>query len=282
MSIITFMNQDMKESGQSLSVAAVATLMAIEHNYKILVISTDFNDRTLQECFYTNANEGKLRNIFAKSMNQDISNGLEGLIRMFASNRADKETIRSYTKPVLRDRLDILESPKTVDYKEYRNLSVYFSQIADVANSVYDMVLVDLSKKMPIENQKKIMDISTLIIVGLNQNQKSLQNFENLKMQDEFFRRKNVILTVGKYNQNSKYSAKNMGRYLKEKNVPLVVPYNILFADNCADGKIIDYFLSIQALGTGQNKDEYFLTQVRETVNKIDYLRQAQEYGLNN
>ena len=87
---------------------------------------------------------------------------------------------------------------------------------------------------------------------------------------------------VGKYNQNSKYSAKNMGRYLKEKNVPVVVPYNILFADNCADGKIIDYFLSIQALGTGQNKDEYFLTQVRETVNKIDYLRQAQEYGLNN
>ena len=47
MSIITFLNRDKKESGQSLSVAAIATLMAIEHNYRILIISTDFNDKTL-------------------------------------------------------------------------------------------------------------------------------------------------------------------------------------------------------------------------------------------
>ena len=277
MSIITFMNHDMKESGQSLSVAAIATLMAIDHNYRILVISTDFNDKTLEDCFFSGEAQGKLKNVFAKSMNQDIANGLEGLIRMFASNRADKSIIGSYTKPVLRDRLDILESPKTVDYKEYVNLSVYFSQIADIANSVYD-----LSKKMPLENQKKIIDLSTLVVVSLNQNQKSMQKFEELKMEDEFYRRKNVLLSIGKYNLNSKYTAKNIGRYLKEKNVPIVVPYNILFADNCADGKILDYFLSIQSLGGNQGRNEYFVSQVRDSIKRMDYLRQAQEYGLNN
>ena len=282
MSIITFLNKDRKESGQSLSVAAIATLMAIEHNYKILVISTDFNDKTLEQCFYDPNKKENLKNLFSKSLNTNIANGLEGLIRIFASNRADKDTIGSYTKPILKDRLDVLESPKTNDYKEYMNISTYFSQIADVANLAYDIVLVDMSSKIPIENQRKITDLSTLVVVGLNQNQYSLKNFENLKLQDEFYRRKNVILSIGKYNMNSKYTAKNMGRYLKEKNIPLVVPYNILFADHCSEGKILDYFLAIKAYRVGQGKDEYFCTQVRDTIEKIDYLRQEQEFGLNN
>ena len=244
MSIITFMNNDEKESGQSLSVAAIATLMAIEHNYKILVISTDFNDKTLIECFFDSSKAGSLKNMFSKSLNADISNGLEGLVRMFASNRADKSVIGSYTKPVLRGRLDILESPKTNDYKEYINISNYFSQIAEVANAAYDFVLVDLSKRIPKENQRKMLDLS-------------------------------------KYNMNSKYTAKNIGRYLKEKNIPLVVPYNILFADHCSDGKILDYFLAIKEYKVGQGKEQYFCTQVRETIERIDYLRQAQEFGLN-
>lgn len=282
MSIITFMNKDMKESGQSLSVAAIASLMAIEHNYKILVISTDFNDKTLEDCFFNSNGRGNLKNMFARPLNADISNGLEGLVRMFASNRADKETIKSYTRPVLKDRLDVLQAPKTVDFKEYVNTSVYFSQIADVANGVYDIVFVDLCNKIPEVNQRKVLDMSTLTIVGLNQNQKSMLNFEKLKIEDEFYRRNNVVVAVGKYNMNSKFTAKNIGRYLKEKNVPIVVPYNILFADNCSEGKIIDYLLSMKGLGFGPGKDEYFLEKLRETIEKIDYLRQAQEFGINN
>ena len=282
MSIITFINKDKKESGQSLSVAAIATLMAMEHNYRILIISTDFNDKTLEECFFDSNKGGNLKNIFTKSLNADIANGLEGLVRMFASNRADKDVIRSYTKPILKDRLDILESPKTTDYKDYMNISTYFSQIADVANSAYDIVMVDLCNKIPLENQRKMTDLSTLVVIGLNQNQNSMKKFEELKSQDEFYTRKNVILSIGKYNMNSKYTAKNIGRYLKEKNIPVVVPYNILFADHCSEGKVLDYFLAIKEFKVGQGKDEFFCTQVRETAEKIDYLRQAQEFGLNN
>ena len=282
MSIITFLNRDKKESGQSLSVAAIATLMAIEHNYRILIISTDFNDKTLEQCFYNPNQKENLRKLFNKSSNTDLANGLEGLIRMFASNRADKDVIRSYTRPVLRDRLDVLESPKTTDYKEYVNLSTYFSQIADVANLDYDIVLVDLSNKVPTQNQRKITDLSTVVAIGLNQNQNSISNFEKLKAEDEFYRRKNVLLSIGRYNMNSKFNAKNMGRYLKEKNSPIVVPYNILFADYCSEGKILDYFLAIKAYKVGQGKDEFFCTQVRDAVERIDYLRQAQEFGLNN
>lgn len=40
MAIITFCSNAKKETGQTMSVAAIASTMAIEHNYKILIIST--------------------------------------------------------------------------------------------------------------------------------------------------------------------------------------------------------------------------------------------------
>ena len=43
MAIITFKSNEIKETGQTLSVAAVATQIAIEHNYKVLLVSTNFN-----------------------------------------------------------------------------------------------------------------------------------------------------------------------------------------------------------------------------------------------
>ena len=57
MSIITFISEEMKETGQSISVSAIATAMAIEHNYKILLFSTEFIDKTLENCFLNSNNE---------------------------------------------------------------------------------------------------------------------------------------------------------------------------------------------------------------------------------
>ena len=35
MAIITFLNSQKEETGKTMSIAAIATYMAIEHNYKI-------------------------------------------------------------------------------------------------------------------------------------------------------------------------------------------------------------------------------------------------------
>ena len=118
MPIISFVNRDVRETGQSLSVAAVASVIAIEHNYRVIVISTDFNDRTLEESFYQESRSNATS--FLKNMStkiSDISSGSEGLIRTFASNRASADMIKSYTKPILKDRLDVLPALKTTDYK---------------------------------------------------------------------------------------------------------------------------------------------------------------------
>lgn len=275
MSIITFANKDNKETGQTLSVAAIAAIMAIEHNYKILLISTDFNDKTLENCFWNPNIVTSIFNPFFSTKSSDISTGLEGLVRAFASNRASGEIIKSYTKPILRERLDILPGPKTIDTKEYSLVSLYFSQIAEVAKKEYDLVLIDLSNKIPNENQIKLFNISDLIIMGLNQNYQSIQNFYKLKTENEFYKRNNVMLSIGKYDKNSKYSNKNIARYLKERYNPMIIPYNILFADSCSDGKIIDYMLASQIIKDIDNKDYYFYNATKDTAETIDYQRRA-------
>ena len=278
MSIITFISEDIKETGQTISISAIATAMAIEHNYKILLFSTEFMDKTLENCFWNSNN--RVKGLFTKANVMDVSNGLEGLVRTFASNRASGDTIRSYTKPVLRDRLDILQAPKTVDFKEYMNVSSYFSQIIDVANSVYDIVLVDLSKKIPKQNRDKVLNISDLVVVNFNQNMTSINRFLKLKQNNEFYRKSNVLLNIGRYNPNSKYSNINVARYLKEKNIPMVVPYNILLADECSEGKIIDYFLKVQRMEGYDNKDTYFVKQLRNTTQSLEYKMQEKMNGL--
>lgn len=278
MSIITFLSEELKETGQSMSISAIATAMAIEHNYKILLISTDFIDKTLENCFWNSNN--KRFSLFTKANVMDVSNGLEGLVRTFASNRASKDVIRSYTKPVLNERLDILQSPKTVNYKDYCNIANYYSQIAEVANSYYDIVLIDLSKKLPKEAKEKVLVISDLIVVNLLQNMNSISNFMKLKTQNEFFNKKNVLIMLGKYNPNSKFSNKNVARLLREKNIPMIVPYNILFADDCFDGRIIDYFLKIQRVQGYDNKDTYFIKQLRSTSEALEYKMQEKMNGI--
>ncbi len=278
MSIITFLSEELKETGQSMSISAIATAMAIEHNYKILLISTDFIDKTLENCFWNSNN--KRFGLFTKANVMDVSNGLEGLVRTFASNRASKDVIRSYTKPVLNERLDILQAPKTVNYKDYCNIANYYSQIAEVANSYYDIVLIDLSKKLPKEAKEKVLVISDLIVVNLLQNMNSISNFMKLKTQNEFFNKKNVLIMLGKYNPNSKFSNKNVARLLREKNIPMIVPYNILFADECFDGRIIDYFLKIQRVQGYDNKDTYFIKQLRSTSEALEYKMQEKMNGI--
>ena len=52
MSVVTFWNSGKEQTGKTLSIAAISTYMAIEHNYRILVVSTGKGDTTLDRCFW--------------------------------------------------------------------------------------------------------------------------------------------------------------------------------------------------------------------------------------
>jgi hypothetical protein len=281
MSVITFYNEDRNEAGQSMGAAAIASVFGIERNYKILLISVEREDYKMEDAFFRPA-KINLNSLFMgqNTAATDATNGIEGLMRMFSSNRVDADAIASYVRPVLKDRLDVLLPLKSRSKEEFQNAAKFYSPIIDAANKYYDLVLVDMCKDVLPETRDTIMNLSSLVVVGLNQNSNSIKEYIKLKEKDEKFRKNNVITALMKYDDASMFNAKNMARELKEKDLPLLVPYNIHFNDECSSGRILDFLLKSHSLHFTDRPDGYFYNTVKDTVDRIDTLRQQVDYGL--
>ncbi len=63
MAIITFWSNGKEETAKTLSISAIATYMAIEKNYRMLLMSTNYNDSTLETCYWKQETGGTRRNV---------------------------------------------------------------------------------------------------------------------------------------------------------------------------------------------------------------------------
>lgn len=281
MSIVVFSSSELKETGQSLAVSALATYMAIEHNQKMLIVATDFNDNTLEDCFWQpQKEEFIIDRTLALDRITTMDSGVEGLIKIVSSSKTSPEIVRNYSKVVLRERLDILESPNTKNRDEYNKIAVSYANIIQIANKFYDYVFVDLDSRMNLSEFEQIMQLGDVIILTLTQNLRCINNFVELKNKNHFYNNKKIIPIINRYDRYSKYNKKNVSRYLKEKKLMPTISYNTLFAEACSEGKIVDYFLKIRnvkADETDRNKifiyevaelSEYVLEKIKDVQNK--------------
>lgn len=270
MAVITFCSNEIKETGQTLSMAAIASYMAIEHNYKILMISTGFNDLTLENCFWE---YNKIRST-GGVLKQDVGtiglvSGVEGLIKALNTNRTNTEIVRNYSKIVLKNRLDVLLSPNTRSYQEYVEIAKYYTEILQTANKFYDFVFVDLSKRMPPKEVTEILQTSDIIVMNLTQRLRTIDDFIALRENSELYRRKNIILNIGRYDKFSKYNDKNITKYLREKQQVSVVPYNTLFFEACSEGTVIDLLLKLRSITDDTDRNVMFVKELKNLDNNI-------------
>ena len=147
MSIVTFWNNGKEQTGKTLSLVAICTHLAIEHNYRILVISTGFQDRNLDNCFWEPKKTKKNLGLFGPNTNVAMEEGIAGLAKIIRSNKLSPDYITNYTKIIFKDRLEILSSFKG-DKNEYNAIRKCYPDIINLANSYYDLVLVDLDKQV--------------------------------------------------------------------------------------------------------------------------------------
>lgn len=268
MAIITFCSNETKETGQTMSLAATAAYMAIEHNYKILVISTDFNDLSLENCFWEYDKIRKASTI-KKDEKVGIESGIEGLIKALISNRTSNEIIRNYSRIVLKDRLDILLAPTTKVYQEYIQIAESYTDILQAAKRYYDLIFVDLSKKMPRKVAAEILKLSDILVINMTQRLKTINDFMELRETNDFYQRKNVMLLMGRYDKNSKYNIKNVTRYLKEKKMISVVPYNTLYLEAASEGGIIEFMLKAKNVTDELDSNNIFIKELKKLDENI-------------
>ncbi len=269
MAIITFCSNETKETGQTLSLAAIASYMAIEHNYKILIVSTNFNDLSLENCFWEYSKIRPTGAMNNNTSNIGLQSGIEGLLKVLNSNKTSTEIVKNYSRIVLRDRLDVLLSPVTKSYQEYTELTPYYTNILQMANRYYDLVFVDLCKKMPPKDVSEILKISDIVMMNLTQRLKTVNDFIELREQNDFYQRKNVMLAIGRYDKFSKYNNKNITRYLREKKLLSVIPYNTLFFEACSEGTVIDFLLKVKNITDETDRNYTFVKEVKAIDNAI-------------
>ena len=269
MSVVTFWNDKKEQTGKTLSAVAVATYMAIEHNYKILVISTGFNDKTLDNCFWKEKKLKKNFGIFGPNTNVAMENGIEGLSKMVKSNKISPESITNYTRIIFKDTLEILQSFKG-NRENYEEIKEHYVDVINLANRYYDLVFVDLDMELGNDVINTILENSNLIVASLSQRLTSIDSFIVKREEMPILKSKKTLILISRYDRDSKYTVKNISRYMGEKNKVSTIPYNTLFFEACEEAKVVDLFLSIRKISE-DDVNGMFLSEVKRTAENIIY-----------
>ena len=269
MSVVTFWNDKKEQTGKTLSAVAVATYMDIEHNYKILVISTGFNDKTLDNCFWKEKKAKKNFGIFGPNTNVAMENGIEGLSKMVKSNKISPESITNYTRIIFKDTLEILQSFKG-NRENYEEIKEHYVDVINLANRYYDLVFVDLDMELGNDVINTILENSNLIFASLSQRLSFIDSFIEIREEMPILKSKKTLILISRYDRNSKYTVKNISRYMGEKNKVSTIPYNTLFFEACEEAKVVDLFLSIRKISE-DDVNGMFLSEVKRTAENIIY-----------
>lgn len=281
MAIVTFWNNSREQVGKTLTAVAVATQMAIQHNFKVLLLSTSFNDATIKNCYWTNEIQKKLK-LYQNNSNIAVENGLEGLSKLIRSNKVQPNIITDYTRVIFKDRLEVLVGSSDYNLQDgndikYKETEEAIPELIRIANQYYDMVLVDLATSLSIKTRNEILNLSNLNVLVITQRLASLNNYKHLKDNDKELLSPKNITVVGKYIKDTKYTVKNINRLLGIKEEISLVPFNKLYFDAAEEAQVPDLFLKLRKM-TDKNDDNYFfisetLTLTNRIVNRLKDLQ---------
>lgn len=275
MAILSFWTGDKKETGQTLSIVAIATYMSVEHNYKTLIVDAVFDDDTLERCFWKPDANKELKKALNKGK-MDIATGTEGLMSAVASNKTSPEIISNYTKVVFKNRLDVLLGLKTKNPVEFEETLKLYPDMLKSASKFYDLVIIDLSKTTKSQMSNDILNLSDVVMYTMSQNLKQIDKY--IEDRDNMPVLKNVIPLIGSANEYCKYNPKNVVSYTREKDLAYIV-YNNAFMEAASEGSVAKFFLNTRISKNMRDKNSQFLKSVADSSQKVMHKLEEIKYG---
>lgn len=266
MSIVAFWSSGKEETSKTLSMVAISTCMAMKNNYRILTVSTRYGDDTLESCFWQKTVGNTSLN--DKMGRLDIASGIEGLATALKSNRITPEVITNYTKVVYKDRLEVLLPPSTESYEEYEKIFPIYQDLLIAANKYYDIIFVDLNKglnKQPIIDVLKIADV---VVINMTQRMRTINEIVELQEKNPLFQKNNTLLLIGKYDRYSKFTSKNIARYIGIKEEILTMPYSTNFFDATNEGAVDEFFWKYRNVNE-TDRNAIFIREVEKNIKSI-------------
>lgn len=267
MAIISFWSNGKTGTGKAAAVAAISTFLGVQRNFKILVLDTKYNDHFYEDCYWQ---EDKIiKAIHNHSLTTNIASGISGLTKAILSNKTSPEIITNYTRIVFKERLEIL-TDTNIGQGDYETHKTVFKDIAKIASKYYDLVLIDIDANLNEVITNSLLEVSDLIVANISQKIRQINAYIKVKEQNMMLEGKPIIPLLGKFDKNSKYTAKNVSRYMKEKETICTIPYNTLFFEACNEGKVAEFFIKFRKINP-KDKNALFLEEVKNTSEKIIY-----------
>lgn len=208
--------------------------------------------------------------IFGPNASLEIENGVEGLARVIRSNKITPDIITNYTKVIFKDRFEILLGCETPP-ADGTVIETMYPNIIKAANQYYDLVFVDLDENVDEESRKTIIYDSDIVIINMSQRLKSINKFIELREKNQLINSKKALILIGRYDKFSKYNAKNISRYLGEKNQVLTIPYNTLFFEATEEAGVPDLFLRFRKNLDPEDRNAFFIEEVKRASENIIY-----------
>ena len=277
MAIITFWNDNTGKIGQTHSAIALASYMGVEHNYKILLISTRLNDQVTAQAFGTNQRAKNIGLFTNNKHSMELESGIEGMAKLVSANRLSPEIIPNYTKIIYKNRLEVLSAPRYKEDLDYDKVYGTCREILNVAKKYYDIVFVDLNNGLDNPTTKSILQSSNIIIMNVEQKASEFEHTLELKENNkDLFGGRNILYLINNYDKKSEYSTKNVAREIGEKKELLSVPYDNLFADSVQEGEAAEFFLNarIKRIEDTEERTGFFIHELKRDSEAIIYKMQ--------
>ena len=264
MPIITFYSSCKQETANTVSAIVYATYLGITKNKKTLLVSTSLNDDTVKDSLWP-VQQKRRSGLFGPNTSEISQNGMEELDRVMKSNRVSPELITNYTRVALTGRLEALAGYNG-NYEQYKDIQKNFATIISLANKAYDTIIVDLDQNLDIQTQIEIIKVSDIIVATTTQKISNIEKLIQTIEEGSLLNKSNTVILLGRYDNKSKYNAKNISRNLiRQKEIVNTIPYNPLILEATQEGKIIETLWTLTKL---KNKDENYF--VVEELNRLD------------
>ena len=91
-----------------------------------------------------------------------------------------------------------------------------------------------------------------------------------IREEKEILNSNKTLILIGRYDKFSKYTIKNISRYMGEKNKVSTIPYNTLFFEACEEAKVPDLFLRLRKIDE-EDRNSIFIEEVKRTSDNIIY-----------
>ena len=270
MAIVTFWSNIKKETAQTLSIVAIATYMAVEHNSRILIIDTNFNNPTISNCFYDNKVVQDQTMIGIHGGRVDLGSGISGLTKLITSGKITPESITDYTKVIFKNRLELLTNVNPENEIEAEKIKNGFNELIKMAGHYYDYVFVDLHKGLDHEFIKQVLNDSDIIVANITQRMRDLEEFKALRASDPLFKSEKILPLIGRYDRFSKYTKKNVARFIGQRRELSAVPYNTLFFEAASEGTVREYFLKFRRdIMDSTDRNAAFINEIDRSASNI-------------